>query len=56
MSENETMLINLIRNHNNPEKALATALEVILSFLNHPEVSASKSVVAALELVETIQA
>lgn len=33
MSENETMLINLIREHKNPEKALVTAVEVIVSYL-----------------------
>lgn len=55
MSENEKMLINLIRNHNNTEEALAVALGVILDFLNHPESSASKSVVDSLELIETNQ-
>ena len=49
MSENETKLINLIRDHNNPEKALSTSIEIILSFLNHPESSAPESVVATLE-------
>ena len=56
MSENETILINLIREHENTEEALAVAIGVILDFLNHPESTASKSVVAALELVETNQA
>lgn len=43
MSENETMLINLIREHKNPEKALVTAIEIILLFLNHPEASVTES-------------
>lgn len=46
MSENETMLINLIREHNNPEKALSAAVEIILLFLNHHEASASELSVA----------
>ena len=56
MSENETILLNLIREHGDTEEALAVAIGVILDFLSHPESSASKSVVAALELVETNQA
>lgn len=34
MSENETMLINLIREHKNPEKALVAAIEIIIDYLN----------------------
>lgn len=34
MSENETILINLIRQHKNPEEALLTAIQVILVLLN----------------------
>lgn len=56
MTENETILINLIRQHKNPEQALLTAIQVILWSLDHPEESASKSVVASLEFVETNQA
>ena len=56
MSENETELINLIRQHENPEEALAVALKVILDFLDHPSSSASELVVASLEFVETNQA
>ena len=56
MSENETRLLNLIRQHNNPEKALAIAVSVLLSFLNRPESVASELVVASLELIETNQA
>ena len=43
MSENETMLIDLIRNHKNPDKAFVTAIEIILVFLNHHEASVSES-------------
>lgn len=35
MTTNEIELIELIRNHPNPEKAFVTALEVILVFLKH---------------------
>ena len=51
MTENETVLINLIREHNDPEKALTTAIEIILSFLNHHEASASESSVVYPESV-----
>ena len=34
MSENETILLNLIRQHKNPEEALLTAIQVILLLLN----------------------
>lgn len=51
MSENETMLINLIREHKNPEKALVTAIETILLFLNHPEASVTESSVVYPESV-----
>lgn len=51
MSENETILINLIRNHKVPEKAIVTAIEIILLFLSHPEASASESSVDYQESV-----
>ena len=51
MTENETMLINLIREHKNPEKALVKAVEVILSFLSHPEQSVSEPSVVSQESV-----
>lgn len=35
MTENEIELIEMIRNHKNPEKAFITALEIILVFLKH---------------------
>lgn len=47
MTENETMLINIIREHKNPEKALCTAIDIILSFLNHHEASVSESPVVS---------
>ena len=56
MTENETFLINLIREHKRPDVALVTAIEVILDFLNHPESSASKSPVVSPESIEIIQA
>jgi hypothetical protein len=34
MSETEIMLINLIREHKNPEKALTTAIEIIINHLS----------------------
>ena len=37
MSENETILLNLIRQHKNPEEALLTAIQVILWTLNHSD-------------------
>ena len=33
MTENELILIDLIREHKNPEQALAIAIEIILSIL-----------------------
>ena len=35
MTENEIELIDMIRNHKNPEKAFVTALEIILLFVKH---------------------
>ena len=37
MNANEIKLINLIRNHENPEQALSTAVEIILDYLTQPE-------------------
>lgn len=51
MTENETILINLIRNHKVPEQAIVTAIEIILLFLNHQEESASESFVVYPESV-----
>ena len=39
MTENELELIKLIRENDNPEQALATAVETILSFLEQHESS-----------------
>ena len=36
MSNDELELINIVRNSENPEKALITALEVIVTFLEQP--------------------
>lgn len=49
MSENETLLIEMIRNHSDPERALATAMEVIISYLNCLESSESTLFVDSLE-------
>ena len=49
MTENETVLINLIREHKRPDVALVTAIEIILSFLNHPESSVSEPSVVTRE-------
>ena len=40
MSENETMLINLIRNHKVPEQAILAAIEIILLVLQNTEATA----------------
>jgi hypothetical protein len=37
MSENEIMLIEMIRNHPNPDEALITAIEVIIDYLKQLE-------------------
>lgn len=37
MTENESKLINLIREHKHPEKALITAIEITLNFLEQPQ-------------------
>lgn len=44
MTEREAYLLNLIRNHDNPAEALVTAIEIILSFLEHHEQNESASV------------
>lgn len=51
MTDNELELIEMIRNHKNPEKAFVTALEIILLFVNHRESSESKSSVGFRESV-----
>lgn len=42
MTDNEIKLLNIIRENKNPEQALVTAIEIILSYLNHHESSESK--------------
>lgn len=37
MTTNELELLNLIRNNDNPEQALCTAIEVIIKYLEQPE-------------------
>jgi hypothetical protein len=37
MTANEIKLIEMIRNHKNPEQALSLAVEIILDFLTQPE-------------------
>lgn len=39
MTDNESKLINLIRDHKHPEQALITAIETTLSFLEQPQSS-----------------
>lgn len=45
MTDNEKKLINMIRDHNNPAKAMVIALTVICSYLAQPQSSATPSVV-----------
>lgn len=37
MTDNEIKLINLIRENDNPDEAIITAVNTILSFLEQPE-------------------
>lgn len=37
MSENEIMLVEMIRNHPKPEEALLIAIEIIRLYLEQPE-------------------
>ena len=37
MTDNELKLIELIRDHNNPEEAIVTAVNIITSFLEQPQ-------------------
>jgi hypothetical protein len=39
MTNNEHELINIIRNHNNPEQAIEIAIKVMLEFLAQDELS-----------------
>lgn len=51
MTSNELELLKIIREHDNPEQALVTAIEIIFSQLIHLEVSELKSVVGFQEYV-----
>lgn len=37
MTDNEIQLLSMVREHDNPEQALITAIEVILTYLAQPE-------------------
>ena len=50
MTDNEAKLINLIRQHNNPEKAMVVALTTICWYLKQPQSSATPSVADSQEL------
>ena len=47
MTNNERELINIIRNHDNPEKAIEIAIQTILAFLEQDESSVEQSVVCS---------
>ena len=56
MTENEIKLLETIKNHSNPEQAMLTAIEIILSYLNHHESSVSEPSVVIREFDGTSQA
>ena len=43
MTPNETKLIDMIRNHPDPNKAFITALEIILLFINKESSNSNKN-------------
>ena len=45
MTENEIQLLNLIRNNENPEQALVTAIQIITDYLKQSQSFAEPSVV-----------
>lgn len=47
MTDHEQELLYIIRNHDNPEKALEIALEIIISFLEQSEPSQEPFVVCS---------
>jgi hypothetical protein len=51
MTSNETKLINLIRENENPEQALITATLVVIGFLKRLESSEEQAVVEIRERV-----
>ena len=50
MTANETELINLIRENDNPEQALVTAVDIILLYLTQHESSEAQVAVGLQEL------
>ncbi len=56
MTENEIALIKMIRESNDSDTALITAIEVICEFLNHPEPSVLKPSADFQAEAETVQA
>ena len=50
MTDNEKELISIIRENDNPEQAIATAVETILSFLKQHESSEAQVAVGLQEL------
>ncbi len=49
MTNNEIELLTLIRESDNPEQSLHTAIEIILAYLTHPESFESKPFVDSQE-------
>lgn len=43
MTANEIKLIEMIRNHENPEQALSLAVKIILDYFEQPEVFEEKA-------------
>lgn len=50
MTDNECELIQMIRENDNPEQALHTAVSIIIDFLKQHELSEEPSVAVLLEL------
>ena len=51
MTENELKLLSMVREHDNPEQALITAIEIILKYLAQPESFEEPSLVCSQEFV-----
>ena len=56
MTNNELKLLELVRENDNPEKALITAINIIVEFLMHLEPSESKHSADSVERVGIGQA
>lgn len=56
MTSNEIKLINLIREHDDPGRALISASEIIVQYLNRRESSELKPSVDSRGFSETVQA